>query len=148
MSINASPGAGPGHLSAPPGGTQKIIKFDVFRRGAQRPLQSDLGAPRWARKRPRAPEWRPKAHFWEPPGRRFGGKFAIVAPYENTSIYNGLATFCGSGPLPVRHQNPLGNAMGAGTGLFPTFSPDLGATWGPEGRPRGQKEPQGLPGDP
>ena len=93
MSINTGAGGGAGKVSAPPGGTQKIIKFDVFRRGAQRPLRSDLGAPRWAPKRPRAPKKRPKAHFWEPPGRRFGGKFAIVAPYENTSIYYGSATF-------------------------------------------------------
>ena len=68
---------------------------------------------------------------------------------KKTSIYYGLATLYGSGHLPFRTQNRLGNAMCTRGVLFHSFMPIFGAKVTPKVAPRqaqgSPKGPKGVP---
>ena len=119
MSLKPTAGTPPPPLEAvPPGRDQKIIEFDRVFKELHEPLLDALLSRKSAQKRAWEPKRRPKAPFWEPPGRGFRRKLAIVAPCETYSIYFALATLTRSGAAPTPSGIPPCPALGARQHFF------------------------------
>ena len=72
-------------------GPPKIAPNQHYAAGAR------IGGTQWhpksPRGRPKGPTWAPQGRFWEAREALSEGKFAIVAPCENPSIYYVFTTF-------------------------------------------------------
>jgi hypothetical protein len=147
MSLKPTPGTPPHQTTVPPWRDQKIIEFDRLFKDLQEPLLDALLSRKSAQKRSWEPQRRPKARFWEPPGRGFRRKLAIVAPCETYNIYHALATLTRSGAAPNPSRIPPCPALAAREHFFLAFCVPGAVPEAPGVGKVDPSVPQGLPKD-
>ena len=147
MSLKPTAGTPPQSGAIPPGRDQRIIEFDRVFKELHEALWDALLSRKLAQKRSWEPKRRPKAPFWEPPGRGFRRKWAIVAPCETYSIYYALATLRRSGAAPNPSGIPPCPALAAREHFFLAFYVSGAVPEAPGVGKVDPRVPQGLPKD-